>query len=406
MARIITAGAEMGAADGVLNDGSKSGSGTLTFDTGTKYGLGARSYKFSSGAGNATVLLTWAPTAAALGTNTYFRGRIRFESAFPANGSQLMYAYSSTGVAVAYYLMFKSSDSSIDIKDGADAVKGNTGTILVDTWYRLEVRCKISAGAADELEFRIDDRVVCNLSGLNLANTGHIDELDVGWTFGAPGANKVVFWDDVAYNDDTGSNENTWCGDGQVVMLLPTSDSAIGSWTGGAGGTSNLFDAVDNVPPAGVSSASDTNTSQIKTATDGTTATFNCRSYATAGIGPSDLIAVIQSVVVHGEEVATGAKTGTVGAVTNPSIAGTAVTFGITSGAEGTYPSAWGTTRGTPTYAPTVTVGTQPTVSVVSTTMVSRFASVCFMGILLDVVLFPPSQHRPGRTVTNTLLRM
>lgn len=61
-------------------------------------------------------------------------------------------------------------------------------------------------------------------------------------------------YDDFAVNDDTGGWQNTWPGMGTVELLLPTADGAIGDWLNGTSFSttlSDLFDAVNNIPPDG-----------------------------------------------------------------------------------------------------------------------------------------------------------
>jgi hypothetical protein len=49
--------------------------------------------------------------------------------------------------------------------------------------------------------------------------------------------------DDFSVNDDAGSVNNSWCGPSHgVLWLSPVSDAQRGSWTGGAGGTTNLYE--------------------------------------------------------------------------------------------------------------------------------------------------------------------
>src|SRR6266576_2199201 len=58
-----------------------------------------------------------------------------------------------------------------------------------------------------------------------------------GWwdpsiSFGAAdtvAATYTAYIDDVALNDTTGANQNTWPGEGKVVLLVPTADSAKGT---------------------------------------------------------------------------------------------------------------------------------------------------------------------------------
>src|SRR5213079_3376565 len=96
-------------------------------------------------------------------------------------------------------------------------------------------------------------------SGLHTASATSVGNASFGWITN-PGASKVLNIDDVAINDISGTTQTSWPGEGNIVLLKPTSDNQIGSWTGGAGGTTNLWDAVNNTPPVGITGGSNTAT--------------------------------------------------------------------------------------------------------------------------------------------------
>ena len=71
----------------------------------------------------------------------------------------------------------------------------------------------------------------------------------------------------------------------------------------------------------------------------------------------------VQSIVRHGEDIATGTKTAqNCGALTNPTVAGANITFGNDGGAHGAEAGLWVTAYGTVTTSPSVTLGTSPTI--------------------------------------------
>jgi hypothetical protein len=176
----------------------------------------------------------------------------------------------------------------------------------------------------------------------------------------------TVLFDDVILNDGTGTAENARPTDERHVLLRPVSDSARVGFTGGAGATTNLFDAVDNTPPVGVSEATATATSQIKDLTTSTTDTYDAQLAAftaalTAGGGGlsvGDGVKLVSPLVVYAPGAGgTAPQVGLVG-VSNPVLAETVVVGGTT--AAGTYPSGWRTSRGAVAYSPAPTLTTGP----------------------------------------------
>jgi len=180
------------------------------------------------------------------------------------------------------------------------------------------------------------------------------------------------------------ANLATIWGSWKVGILLPVSDSAINSWVGGAGGTTNLFEAVNNVPPVGVATTADTNTSQVKNAnaTVPNNLDLACQSYSNFGLKEDDIIRAVHATTVHGEGAASGSKTGTVEILSNPA-SGSSNTFlaGVNVGAIGTYSTNWYTRSGPVTESPTVTLTTQPVVRIAKTNANTGEVHLCWAGI-------------------------
>jgi hypothetical protein len=204
------------------------------------------------------------------------------------------------------------------------------------------------------------------------------------------------------YIDDVIIDGAGFLGPSNVGLLLPISDNGTHTgWQAGAGGTTNLWQGVDNVPPAGLASASETNTSNIENTGTAGTYTANLQTYTTGGVGASDTVLAVQSLIRHGEDIITGTKTGTVGAATNPTITGVGITFGSDLGAHGADPGStfWVTQPGTLTTSPSVTLGTSPTLAAVRPSE-SRTACIDFMGLL---VAWTPAVGSPSTTANAVL---
>jgi hypothetical protein len=272
-----------------------------------------------------------------------------------------------------------------NVQIGSDSIE----TISADQWYRIELAIGLAVGAADTVELRLNGNVVASTTGHNLTdlNMG-LANWRFGWSAAGAGINKLVYVDDIAINDSLGSDQNSWPGPGQIVLLRPISDSQVGTWTGGLGGTSNLFDAVNNQPPLGT--ASQTDTSQIESVDgsgDNSTAEYraNMTTYQDAGIHAGDLITVVQSVVDHGEDTAVGIKTGSTIILSNPmQLVADAFTFGNDSGALGTWPKNWTAKWGQAQYNPSVDVTLSPVLGVRKTDVGVQIASVDAMGIYIE----------------------
>lgn len=199
--------------------------------------------------------------------------------------------------------------------------------------------------------------------------------------------------DDIAFNDASGSFENTAPDDSAFVMWLPAvSDTAIGGWTAGAGSTSNLFEAVNNVPVTGVASASETDATNIKNSVSSTTDNYDAGiiSYQSAGVPSNKAVRLVQAVARHGENASAGTESGAVQLVSNPADAGeTSFTFGADAGAHvgdaTTSTLLWRTTYGAIVYNPTLTRTNRAVVRVGKRTAAVAQVCVDALGLMIEV---------------------
>jgi hypothetical protein len=380
MARITTAGAESQDVGGGVNVERMVATVGSVAVSATQVRSGTRSYKCDSGGSNQATYVAF-NTSGVSGTVAFIRACFYFETSLP--GSTITIG-DWLGVHVRLTSGGKLQVTRID--DAVQWGSDSSVTIAAGQWYRIELKYDGTAASGSRVvELRVDGTT--EVSASNVTDNFTSGNTGTGWR-AAPGANKVLYFDDFAYNDATGSDQNSWPGDGKVVLLLPISDNARDTlWTGGAGGTTNLWDAVNNTPPVGT--ATETNTTQIEHAggAAGTTDRYdaNMTTYATAGIGASDTINLVLFVEADGEDIATGSKLLNFEVLSNPAIASPGnITAGDNVGALGTYPINWSARFSPPVYNPSVTVGTSPVMRVRRPETASRVASVCFMGMYVD----------------------
>lgn len=395
MARLVTTGAELGST-GAEN---WSTGGTITIDTGTVR-TGARSFKADSAAAANETMIRPLGITQALTTTYYLRAYIRLPDNTPAGVVSALMRVASA--ASNHGRIQLNNNGTLTLHRNATGFAssqiGSASTALVaNTWHRIELGWRVASGSGDDyLEGVLDGVSFASSSATNLG-TAAMSQIKIGVggledTDPPTETNFVVYMDDIAINDSSGGSQTTFPGDGNVALLFPTADSARGSgWVGGAGGTTSLFDAVNNTPPVGVADTG-TNASQIRNATAAANSNmdFTMTTYTAAGLGSSDTVNVVDPVVWTAAPVTTSAKQGTVGVVSNPAITNVALAAGGTAGAfwsgtaGGTFISGWKVSHGTVTYAPSVTMGTAPVMRVTQVTSSTRIAMVCSVGMYVD----------------------
>ncbi len=363
--------------------------GTVTRDV-TKQRSGGGCYKFDSTVGNAASFIQVGGFLTdAANKIFYVRSYFCFD-ALPGSTIAIL-----SNVSVCSARLTSAGKLQLFNENTGTQIGGNSvETIAADgvTYYRVEMAVTTDAstgGNAIALELRLNGTTVASTTGLSFGRSSNVN---IGWIT-APGASKVCYADDIKCNDSTGANNNTWPGSGKIILMLPISDNNRGAWTqgAGAGGTTNLWNAVNNIPPAGAADASATSTTQIKnrTTTNPSNCDLNLDSYTGAGIGASDTVNFVELWANHGEDPGTGTKAGTVTIVSNPaSSAGSSFNFGDDVGTQGTYVGNWrwnAIARAT-VDGPTVALGTAVVVRITCTSGAtgSRSASCDFLGMIVE----------------------
>jgi hypothetical protein len=207
-----------------------------------------------------------------------------------------------------------------------------------------------------------------------------------------------AWFDDFAVNDDQGAANNTWCGDGKIVALVPTADNAVGaSWTLGDGTAPGgaAFGSLDNVPPIGVADAGAPAANQIRNIVNNQTAPasdadFTMQSYIAGGVGASDTIIATQARAAISTSSVTN-RSLALKLVSNPADAAEA-TRGSGATPAGTYPAGWqnnGCALGNVQDVPTPVLATAP-VARISKRNTSTTPSLC-CALQIHVEYLPPA---------------
>jgi len=275
------------------------------------------------------------------------------------------------------YISLK-SDGYLEYHDYTGTLIGTSSVALsTATWYWIGWRSSTTGASVPLLQ--VDGTTALTA----ISADGGVVNFKVGLV-GTEASAIDLYFDDII-DDNAG-----FLAPSKVALLLPISDNARTTlWTGGSGGTTNLYDAVNNTPPVGSATESDTTQIEHAGGAAGTTDAYdaNMTTYTTAGVGASDTVIALRGVIAWGEDIATGTKLLSWSGVSNPSWTGESsidVSTGHGSGAVGTYGTGtdyWNERQSAVVTSPSVTLGTSPVMRVVRPETASRVASVCFMGM-------------------------
>lgn len=345
-----------------------------------------------------------------LNRNYFARVYFYFQS-FPTNDCYMLaYQQGASPFARMASVRFIAASGSLQLAVAGTNLRGSPVAISTGQWYMVELRMIAQSAAADTAEWRLNGTVQATTT--EEFTTVAPDVLNVG-TDNSTGS-PVIWIDDVALNDDNGASPQiSYPGQGKIVLLRPVADTSRVGWVGGAGGTTNLWDAVNNRPPIGKTAAASADTDQIEDATNNATDTYvaACEAYNVAvasgggGMAAADTVTLTQAVGVGGSGTTTS-RTLAIRSESNPGPDASEGTAATPATVFGTFPTGWVTVRGTHNYAPSVTAGTRPGVRVRKGTASTTAMAYCAMGLYVEYVpATPKSLPAPSRTARNFLLR-
>lgn len=299
-------------------------------------------------------------------------------------------------------------DSNGDLYLNSGANTTSKYTVTTDVWYMVEIYYSNGGTTSETLSFRVDG---IDLGSISITSASGYLFTEFSLVIQNDTSSMIVYVDDLAVNDSTSSQNNSWCGPGNVVLLKPTYDSTNTStlWLGANGGTTNLYDAVNNVPPIGDATADDTKRIECVDKTGVNMFSVGLETYASKGITSFSFITAMQGWVCHGEEASTGTKTGNMRAyITDSSYALLSpYDFGNNVGAIDTYPTNWAWGSVVCTRLPSTTGDTtNGFVMIEKTDTGTRSATVCAMMAYVDYTVKSDPGYRPPAQLIAPLLAM
>jgi hypothetical protein len=306
-------------------------------------------------------------------------------------GVQIIVLEDSAGFARSTWTLAPSAGNWVFQAD-LGGPTASSAPLNLGQWYRLEIGFQANNGVGASGEARVDGTTL--ISSTILTSTANsLNSVLVGafsYNAGYSGT-AILHFDDMAINSSSGSTQNSWPGDGSIVQLLPVSDNARTGWAGGAGGTTNLWQAVSHTPPVGVAKASETNTSQIKDGASSATDNYdaNLADYTTGGVPTAATVTLVQALISQGSESTTGTDSGSLQVVSNPvqSVADS-FTFQKLSNTSGvsTWPDGWAGQWGTAQVGDVANRSTKPVLRIGKRTATTRADDCCYMGLMVEYV--------------------
>lgn len=172
---------------------------------------------------------------------------------------------------------------SLRMNSGSSKIEAvtSTGTVVAtgsiplqnDIWYCIEAHVKIADSLGD-IEVKVDGVLDIDFSGDTKPSTQ--TTIDAIWYIAGGGAAPLLL-DDLALNDTTGVVDNSWCGDGHVLLLKPNAAGDVTQLTPSAGAN---YECVDDIPTDG-------DTSYVSSPTTDQYDLYNLEAFTPTGVAIS-----------------------------------------------------------------------------------------------------------------------
>lgn len=130
------------------------------------------------------------------------------------------------------------SSGALELWNNEDSVQVGSDSSALSTrvWYLIELKVDTTTLASTTIDARINGSSFAS-GTINLtAGIGAINLV------GQNASGEVIYHDDVAINDDSGSFQNSWPGQGKIIHLRPNAAGDNTAWTG-------AYTDVDEVTP-------------------------------------------------------------------------------------------------------------------------------------------------------------
>lgn len=381
----------IGASDTWYFRGFSADSGSPTIDsTIFRPGGSTKSFKVSPSSGAPAAGYTFNTTSQ---KDIWITFWVRF-TVLPATTARSIFG--SPGINNVYLTIAPTGAILVVDRDGSgvETTRATSTQLLNDTsrWYKVDW---FFASVAKTVTLYID-----NVLEANAVSVPNATAATQNFFLGCEDNQADTY---TAYFDDLIADDaNRVTTDSHVITMFPTSDNTRGTWTGGAGGTTNLWDAVNNSPPVGVASASATNTSQIESGSNSGTDEYRAgfQTYEAAGV--TGRLLNVAARIHHGEDIATGTKTGTLTVLSSPAQGATnSFTFGDDVGAIGTWSANWRSMTTSVVDASATAVTASPVVAIRKTDTTTRVASVtaAFLMVEFEPKSYPHVYVLPSQAV-------
>lgn len=179
--------------------------------------------------------------------STYNSGTLGFgcHVYYDANNSDDRGAGFLASTTVRFAWRIDGADGTLYLQQPISGTAVNCGVLAENTLYFIELKAVMAGSSGGSVSLQVNGVTKGTITGITTNNLG-IDRLTLGYPYAGSTGWQINF-DNLFIWDGTGSINNDWIGERNVVTLYPNADTAQADWALSTG--SDGYDLVDDVPP-------------------------------------------------------------------------------------------------------------------------------------------------------------
>jgi hypothetical protein len=122
------------------------------------------------------------------------------------------------------YLTFGSC-YELNVYIGGVLIDSGSTVLYPDIWYVIELHVKKSA-TVGVVEAKLDGSSALEIDFSGNTGAGTVSTIRFWIDVGYVGEISSAYFDDIALNDTAGGVDNSWCGEGKIIVMMPNADTA------------------------------------------------------------------------------------------------------------------------------------------------------------------------------------
>lgn len=186
------------------------------------------------------------PTTTRTSGSTFMRFYFRSNTATPSANTFIYKSLSNAAAETVQVEML--TTGALRLTNAVTSTTVSTSaTLSADTWYRVNIRHLLS-DTVGEMEVSVYTDAGSLIETISISGEDTLATNIGNFRLGKTGSTAVFSYDDVAWNDSSGSSQTTAPGAGKIYILVPDSDVSV-TWENEAAGTAT-YTKIDDIPGA------------------------------------------------------------------------------------------------------------------------------------------------------------